>query len=252
VGYVKKNFLSGLEITDFAPLNPAARLWQETVANVRLHGETKRRPVDMFAEEQPKLRALPAHPYDTGVIRPAPVSNRCRVVVDTNRYSVPPRHASSELTLKLYADRLRLFAGANLVAEHVRSFERQQDVQHPDHEQMLLQGRVAAREQKILLRFLALCPQAQAYHEQLGERRLNVGHHLQKIVALSEIFGADKAARAIADAHELGAYSCDYVSNLLEQRERFLPEPGALQLTRRSDLLELELPPPDLSPYDQT
>jgi transposase/DUF971 family protein len=252
VGYVKKNFLSGLEITDFAPLNPAARLWQETVANVRLHGETKRRPVDMFAEEQPKLRALPAHPYDTGVIRPAPVSNRCRVVVDTNRYSVPPRHASSERTMKLYADRLRLFAGANLVAEHVRSFERQQDVQHPDHEQMLLQGRVAAREQKILIRFLALCPQAQVYHEQLSERRLNVGHHLQKIVALSEIFGADKTARAIADAHELGAYSCDYISNLLEQRERFLPEAGALQLTRRSDLLELELPPPDLSPYDQT
>ncbi len=172
--------------------------------------------------------------------------------MDTNRYSVPPRHASSQLTLKLYADRLRLFAGENLVAEHVRSFERQQDVQHPDHEQALLQGRVAAREQKILLRFLGLCPQAQAYYEQLGERRLNVGHHLQKIVALSEIFGTDKTARAIADAHDLGAYSCEYISNLLEQRARFLPEPGALQLTRRSDLLELELPPPDLSPYDQT
>ena len=86
----------------------------------------------------------------------------------------------------------------------------------------------------------------------MAERRLNVGHHLQKIVALSEIFGADKTARAIADAHELHAYSCEYITNLLEQRERFLPAPGALQLTRRSDLLELELPPPDLSPYNQT
>lgn len=252
VGYVKKNFLCGLEITDFAPLNPAGRVWQETVANVRVHGETKRRPVDLFAEEQPKLQPLPVHPYDTGVVRAGPVSNRCRVVVDTNRYSVPPRHASSELTLKLYADRLRLFAGADLVAEHVRSFERQQDVLHPDHERTLLQDRGAARAQKILLRFFALCPQAQAYHGQLAERRLNVGHHLQKIVALSEIFGADKTARAIADAHELGAYSCEYIANLLEQRERFLPAPGALQLTRRSDLLELELPPPDLSPYHQT
>jgi transposase len=252
VGYVKKNFLSGLEITDFAPLNPAGRVWQETVANVRDHGETKRRPVDMFVEEQPKLQRLPAHPYDTGIVRVAPVSNRCRVVVDTNRYSVPPRHASSELTVKLYADRLRLFAGSDLVAEHVRSFERQQDVVQPDHEQTLLQERGMARGQKILLRFLALSPHAQAYHEQLAERRLNVGQHLQKIVALSEIFGADKTARAITDAHELAAYSCDYIANLLEQRERFLPAPGALQLTRRSDLLELELPLPDLSLYDQT
>ena len=252
VGYVKKNFLGGLEITDFAPLNPAGRVWQETVANVRVHGETKRRPVDLFAEEKPQLQPLPLHPYDTGVVRPGLVSNQCRVVVDTNRYSVPPRHASSELTLKLSADRLRLFAGTDLVAEHVRSFERKQDIVQPDHEQTLLQDRGAARSQKILLRFLALCPQAQAYHQQLAERRLNVGHHLQKIVALSEIFGADKTARAIADAHELGAYSCEYITNLLEQRERFLPAPGALQLTRRSDLLDLELPPPDLSPYHQT
>ena len=35
VGYVKKNFLAGLDIPDFSALNPAARQWLETVANVR-------------------------------------------------------------------------------------------------------------------------------------------------------------------------------------------------------------------------
>ncbi|MGH7943631.1 MAG: hypothetical protein ACREF9_01265 [Opitutaceae bacterium] len=75
-------------------------------------------------------------------------------------------------------------------------------------------------------------------------------HHVEKIVALAEIHGLEAVSRALADAHELGAYSCEYIANLLEQRQRFLPEPGALHLTRASDLLELELPPPDLSPYD--
>jgi hypothetical protein len=109
--------------------------------------------------------------------------------------------------------------------------------------------RPQARDQQLLLKFLALCPQAQAYHEQLGERRLNVRHHVQKIVALAEIFGPAATGRAITDAHELGAYSCEYIANLLEQRRRCLPEPGALHLTRQSDLLELELPAPDLSLY---
>jgi hypothetical protein len=56
--------------------------------------------------------------------------------------------------------------------------------------------------------------------------------------------------RAIQDAHPYQAYSCEYIAIILEQRQRKLPEPGALRLTRAADLLELELPEPDLSVYD--
>ena len=247
VGYVKKNFLAGLEMTDFAPLNPAARVWLDTVANVRIHGETKQTPQALFAEE--KLPPLPVHPYDAARVETVRGSNRWRVVVDTNRYSVPPAYASSRLTLKLYSERLRLFAGDTLVAEHVRSYQRQQDYELPDHAAVLLADRQQARHQQRLLQLLRLSPQAQAYHEQLGERRMNVRHHVQKIVALSEIFGAEATGRAVTDAHELGAYSCEYIANLLEQRRRPQPEAGALHLTRQSDLLQLELPAPDLSVY---
>ena len=252
VGYVKKNFLAGLELSDFAPLNPAARVWLETVANGRLHGETGRRPQDLFLEEQSLLRPLPLAPYDAALIRPVRATTRCRVVVETNRYSVPPACAGQLLTLKLYADRLRLLRGDQLVAEHVRSYESRQDFEQPDHVQTLLHERSQARHQKLLLTFLGLSAHAPAYHEQLAERRLNLRHHVQKIVALAEIYGGAAIARALDDAHALGAYSCEYIANLLEQRQRLAPEPGALHLTRASDLLELELPPPDLSPYDPT
>jgi hypothetical protein len=36
---------------------------------------------------------------------------------------------------------------------------------------------------------------------------------------------------------------------MLEQRQRFLPEPSPLCLLRAHDLLELDLPEPDLTPY---
>ena len=249
IGYIRKNFLAGREITDFAALNPAVRDWLDTIANVREHGETKRQPREMLAEEKAKLRPAPAQPYDAALVSPIGVSARCRVVVETNRYSVPPAYASKPLTLKLYAERLRLYAGEGLVSEHVRSYERHRDIEHPDHVVVLLHERHQARHQKLLLRFLALSPEAGVYHEQLAERRLNCRHHVQKIVALSEIYPADLVARALEDAHHLGAYSCEYITNLLEQRQRRLPEAGALHLTRPSDLLELELPPPDLTIY---
>jgi hypothetical protein len=115
IGYIRKNFLAGREITDFAALKPAVRDWLDTIANVREHGETKRTPLEMFAEEKEKLRPAPAQPYDAAEVIPIGVSARCRVVVETNRYSVPPAYASKPLTLKLYADRLRLYAGEGLV-----------------------------------------------------------------------------------------------------------------------------------------
>ena len=59
-----------------------------------------------------------------------------------------------------------------------------------------------------------------------------------------------KSRRALEDACHYPAFSCEYIANLLEQRER-KPEPGALHLTRQQDLLDLELPAPDLSLYDQ-
>jgi hypothetical protein len=64
VGYVKKNFLNGLELTDFSTIGAAAQVWLDTIANVRIHRETQQRPVDLLAQEHPHLRPLNPHPYD--------------------------------------------------------------------------------------------------------------------------------------------------------------------------------------------
>ena len=38
-------------------------------------------------------------------------------------------------------------------------------------------------------------------------------------------------------------------SSILEQRERRLPDPGPLHLARKQDLLDLQMPDPDMSVY---
>ena len=250
VGYVKKNFLNGLEIPDFSALNPAARVWLETIANVRIHGETHQRPVDRFAEEQPRLHPAPTVPFDIATVESVRTSSRFRVTYDTNRYSVPAEYASTPVTLKVYPDRLCIYHQAQLIARHPRCYDRHQDKEHPDHPKALLAHRHRAREQQLLGRFLRLSPKAEAYYQALEQRRLNPRHHVQKIVALSEIYGVEAVARAMDDAFVFQAFSCEYIANLLESRQRLLPEPGALHLTRRQDLLDLEMPEPDLSAYE--
>jgi transposase len=252
VGYVKKNLLAGLDLPDFQAMAPVARQWLDTVANVRIHGETRRKPIEMFDEEKASLLTLPPHPYDIGVISAVRASTQFRVSADSNHYSVPAEYAGASLTLKTYPDRICIYHADKLIARHTRSYERNKDVEDPDHPKELIAQRKKARDQKLFMRFLALNSKAQDYYRELEKRRMNPRHHVQKIVALSEVYGVGPVARAMEDAFFFQAFSCEYIANLCEQRTRRLPEPGALHLTRRSDLLDLEVQQPDLSVYQKT
>jgi len=250
VHYVKQNFLAGLQLSSLEAINAAARRWMDEVANVRVHGETHQTPQELFASEQSSLHALTLKPYEPAVLQTVLVSQRCRVTFDTNRYSVPPAFAGKTLMLKIYPARLVLYHQDRVIAEHVRSYDRYQDFEKPEHVEELLAQRRQARQQQLLTRFLALSPRAKEYYQRLEEKRGNARHHVQKIVALSEIYGVEKVQRALEDAWAYQAFSCEYIANLLEQRERPVTEPGALHLTRQQDLLELDLPAPDLSLYE--
>lgn len=250
VGYVKKNFLAGADLPDFAAINPAAKIWLDTIANVRIHGETRKKPAEMLVSEIPHLLPLPAHPYDVGAVSPVRASSQFRVTLDGNRYSVPARFAGQILTMKVYPDRLCFYHEEKLVARHSRSFERGRDFEDPDHPKELIAQRKKARDQHLFRRFLALSSSSLDYYRELDRRHLNAGHHVRKIVALAEIHGDDAVACAIADALQLHAVGSDYIANILESRARKLPEPGALHLTRRTDLLDLAVAPPDLSIYE--
>jgi len=251
VGYVKKNFLAGLDIPDFTAVNPAARYWIDTVANVRIHGETRKKPLELFKEERPCLNALPVNPFDIATVSQVRASSQFRITIDTNRYSVPAEYAGRALTLKTYPDRLCIYCNDKLIARHVRSYDRYRDFEDPDHPRELLAQRKKARNQKIFMRFLTLSPKAEQYYRKLEQRRMNPYHHVRKIVALSEIYPLESVARAMEDAFTFEAFSCEYIANLLEQRSRCLPEAGALHLTRREDLLDIKIEQPDLTIYER-
>jgi transposase len=251
VGYVKKNFLAGLDLPDFGALQPAATLWTDTVANLRMHGATHQRPVDLFETERAQLRPLNPAGFDLARVTTVRANKQFRIPLDSNHYSVPARYAGHLLTLKAYADRVCLYEGQQLVARHVRSMDRNQDIEDPQHPRELVAQRKSAREQRLLVQFLAISPRAQAYREGLEAKRVDARAHLRKILALVELHGKDNVARALDDGLELQAFSAEYIAHILDARRRIGQEPAALQLTRRADLLELELPEPDLSIYDR-
>lgn len=250
VGYVKKNLLRGLEISKYEILAPLAQEWLDQVANVRLHGTLKKRPVDLFAEDKQAMKPLPPLPMDTGRLCPARANSRFRVLFDANRYSVPYRYASKPVRMYVYTDELHFYDGDKLIARHPRCYDRNQDFEHPDHVAGLLAKKGKALYQRLLTAFLDLAPCAPAFYEQLKLRNQNERYHVRQIMALRDQYGEEMICRVLADCHAYQVYNASYVANLLEQRTRITQEPGPLHLSRREDLLDLELPKPDLDVYE--
>jgi transposase len=249
VGYIKGNFLPGLEFTSLSAVQTAARHWMETVANQRLHATTRRKPEDLFAEE--RLLPLPERPYDCGFERDTVTTALFRIHFDGNRYSVPAKQAGKRVQLRAYPDKVLIYRENALIAMHQRSYEKGRDIVDPEHESALLKQRRHARDQQTLQRFLRLSGEAEAYYKALADHRPNPFFHVRKIVALADIYGEEKTERALRDAMEFGAYSAECIMNLLEQRARVQVEPGALHVTRGADLLELDIPQSDLSIYEE-
>lgn len=72
IRYVRSSFFYGREFVSDDDLNARARLWLDTVANVRVHGTLMERPVARFEDERRRLLPLASRPYRSVVAVAAP------------------------------------------------------------------------------------------------------------------------------------------------------------------------------------
>jgi transposase len=255
VRYVKHNALAGRdeELTGFEGYLALAPLWRDQVANVRRHEATRERPVDRFARERPLLRALPAIPFDTDEVTPTVVNALARIEFDGNRYSAPPRLARQPVTIRASRDEVRVLHEGQLVAHHLRCYERGQLIVSPDHRLAALAQRKRSRGTAVEQEFDALGPEARQFHLLLKSQPVKTGVHLRRLLGLARLYGTAELLAAISRALELATYDAAYVENLLlaEHRRRQLPTP-TLPTPKRPELIdEIELEPTDPAIYDR-
>jgi hypothetical protein len=118
--------------SDFAELNTWLASRCKELAGRRHPEQTGRTIADCFLEEQPLLLPIKAV-FDGYVEKTLRVSSTCLVKVDHNRYSVPAEWANRVVSLRLTADRLRLVADGQVIAEHERCYGRNQLLCDPWH-----------------------------------------------------------------------------------------------------------------------
>src|SRR5271167_3458135 len=241
VRYVKHNALAGRadELARFEDYLALAPYWRDQVANVRIHETTRERPLDRFQQERALLRPLPAIPFDSDEVVPAVVSPHARVAFDGNRYSAPPQFVRKTLSVRASRDELRMLHEGQVVARHIRSYERGQLLVLPEHHLAALRLRQRPQQQTLAQEFDAWGPEARAFHLELNRRPVKSSVHLRRLLGLAKLYGRREVLAAIRRAIELATYDAAYVENLLlaQRRRRQLPTP-TLPTPQRRELID--------------
>lgn len=134
VKFVKRNALADLPFASFAALEQHLAEWM-VLADQRRHGTTREAPIVRFErDERAQLRPLADRALPRRVQRVRRrVALDAFVDVDTVRYSVPHRLVRDHVEVAVRDDRVEIFHGTELVAQHARSTEPFARVVNPQH-----------------------------------------------------------------------------------------------------------------------
>jgi transposase len=213
--YVEKNLLNGRTFASLDHLNEVTARWLTEVADVRVHRETKRRPLDRHAEERSHLIPLPATPYTVDAVEYRIVTVDGFIVYQQNSYSVPWRHIGQPLPVRITANQLIVYGSdVKEIARH-RVFPRGVTGQQSIHQEH--RPSTDPRVQQVLLRerFAELGPLAERFLDGLIRDQRYGYQQAFKILALQSTYARVDLLAALERAVRFGAYSLNAVERIL-------------------------------------
>jgi hypothetical protein len=265
--YARNSLLNGREFRSLEHLNEVTAWWLAEVADVREHRQTKRRPIDLHAEELPHLIPLPEQRYEVAEVVYRTVDEEGMVSYAQNRYSAPWPYIGQVLPVRITEESVTLYGPRlEVLARHLRfpTTERHQERRQAEH----LPPRDLVRRREVLReRFAQLGPIAVRFLEGLLSAQRCGWDQAQKVLGLLGTYRRDDLLAALDRAVRYGAFAAKSIERILATQARpktcweRLAEEDAAHL---KDLLSDDPTPPrpatdyqhllfeESAPHDQT
>jgi len=216
VGYARRNFLVPIPVFEsFEALNAHLMDCCRRRLSDCLRGQDgtigERLKRDLAAFQTP----LPA-PYDACEKVTTRVSSLALVRYRRNDYSAPTAYGHQKVLVRGYVHEVVITCGAEIIARHPRSYEREDFVFNPLHYLALIEQKINALDQaapladwKLPEEFVTLRRLLEARMGKKGKREF------VQVLRLMEVFKIDDVAAAVRDAIARGAVGFDAVKHLL-------------------------------------
>lgn len=216
--YIEHNFLAGREFADLDDLNKTAAWWCAERANVRRHGTLRERPVDRLVRERPLMRPLPGVVAQSYRTLSRTVGTDFCVAVDTNRYSVDPRHIGQPASIHLFGEHLEIFVAGQLDSVHGLDTGKHHRNVLPEHEAAYKQ--CTHQRSLLAVAFERMGAVAKDYYEGLkAQRGTAAGYHMQRLLKLADRYTTAVVVAAMTHAARYGNYSAEAVARVIAGRQ---------------------------------
>lgn len=254
IRYIRDNFFAARTFTDLADLNAQADIWVSGQADDRLCPQDRALTVrQAFAQEQPRLLALPANPFCVQERLEVTVGKTPYVRFDLNDYSVPHTHVRKTLTVLADATQLRVVDALQVLASHVRCYDKGQQIEIGSHIKDLVERKAQAHAQRGMGRLSQGVPASVELLNQAAARGENLGSITSALLRLVDRYGATEVQMAVLTALARQVPHPNAVRLALEtQREaRHALAPVAVQLSEKARLRDTVIHAQPLASYDQ-
>jgi len=253
------SFFRGRSFRDVPDLKGQLTHWMDTIADARPIKRMRRRTrMELFAEEQPLLRPLPRHPYDTARVLYKLCDIEGFIAWEGNWYSLPYEYVTEILPVRITENELFVYkTDLTCIARHAL---RPRGAQ----EQSILPGHRPAHAERgpdldqLRCTFNDLGDSGAAFLAALEKHQpRSAGYHARKVLALREGYDTADLLKALSHALAYGALEHTAVERILTARaghrqlDKYISEASAKKLsptvaqscTEPRDLLEYDALP---------
>ena len=226
IRFARESFFAARSWRDLEDLNAQALAWTNGAAAERkCPGEPTGTVAEVFAEERPRLLALPDTPFPSEERAEVRVGKTPYVRFDLNDYSVPHTHVRRTLVVVADLTTVRILEGNTVVASHTRSFDRGTQIEDPAHIEELAQYKREARRHRGLDRLYHAVPSTQRFFAELARRGGNLGANTIALLRLLDRYGARALECAVGQAIGHDLYHLGAVRQLLDQHRQAQGKP---------------------------
>lgn len=214
--YFERSFLQGRRFRDREDLRRQLREWLTQINDQRIHGTTRRKPIEMYQEELPFLQRLPLHHFDTSQVVHLTVNQESCVQWKGYHYVVPRQYMYEVCAVRITQEHLEVYSpkGEKIASHPLAEKGRKERYVGKPHK---TSKNVRVPIADVIRRLEDFAPEMEAYIQQVKRHKTSSwGNDLRRLLSLKAVYHIDDILLAVRRAQQYKVFDAATIEGFLQ------------------------------------